>query len=176
MGTCRKQDVAKGDAILKPVKHATVHIAHGGLDADVDCGIAPLVMEAWKAGIVTRQCCEADRDGQVWIQFATVTDLTTFLDIAAGNDSELGSLYDRVLYGYDRLANPVPAQWRYEVAVHDFAVEEVEVEDEVWEEIRFGPPEFEVFVSVRFPRRDINAVLRRLKNHNRTFRGRLPSP
>jgi len=170
MNTRRAPTDSKKGRRLARAKHATVHIAHGGLKAEVDRGIAPLVLELWKAGIMTRQSCQADAQGRVWIQFQTTADLVRFLEIVTRNDFKPGSLCDRALYGYDRIAVPAPRQWQYEVVVHDFATDEIEVKDGVWREIRLGPPDFRVFTSVRFPRCDIITALRRLQKHNRMVR------
>jgi hypothetical protein len=154
--------------------HPVTHIAHGDIEAEVDRGIAPLVLEAWRAGVTTRQSCEEDPHGLVWLQFETIVDLLDFLTIVSGNSFQRRSLYDRLLYGYDRIAEPCANQWRYEIVVHDLAVDEVEIRDGVWKEIHLGSPMFQAFVSVRFPRRDIPPVFHRLKKYNRAVDRRQP--
>ena len=99
-------------AIPSSAKHCTVHVTFGEQHADIDKGIAPLIREMWRAGIVTSQCCQDSPPGWIWLEFMSSFELEKFLDIVGAYENTVGSLHDRMLYGYDRLSRPRVNQWR----------------------------------------------------------------
>lgn len=61
--------------------HPQRHIQYHTQEADVDVGLAPIVLELWKAGISTLLSCQEVTDGVAWLKFASVKDATRFLTI-----------------------------------------------------------------------------------------------
>jgi hypothetical protein len=49
--------------------HAIRRVAYDGWAAEIDCGIADLVLELWRAGIGTFYSCE-DRGGRAWLRMS----------------------------------------------------------------------------------------------------------
>jgi len=148
-------------------KHQTVRIIHGDQEADVDKQIAPLIKEMWKADIETYQSCQDNPPGWVWIQFMSSHDLERFLSIIGDYEPTLGSLRDRMRYGYDRVTGRRQGQWRYVVVADDMAIDTVGTEAGGVQEICVGPPDFMILVGVHFPQADLPLVLKRLKRFNR---------
>lgn len=52
-----------------------------GRSASVDAGIAPLVEALWRRGIFTENSCEEEPQGMCWVQFSSLRDLESFLEI-----------------------------------------------------------------------------------------------
>ncbi len=150
--------------------HVQVSISRNGFAADVDEGIAALLLECWEAGLETTQSCQ-DIGGRVWIQFMFSDDAERFLSIAAGAfDQEAGSLYNRVGGDSRAIGDAGPASaWSYTPHVVDVAVEV----DDTGRAVRAqgDGPVMHVMLSVRFPISDYPDVLERLRVNNET-----PSP
>jgi hypothetical protein len=64
-------------------QHKQTKIEFGGLRADVDEGIAPLILALWKAGILTLLSCQELEPGFVWLVLPW-TDVEPFLTIVTG--------------------------------------------------------------------------------------------
>jgi len=79
-------------------EHKTKRVVWGHQEADIDCGIAKLVLELWKADIDTCNSCENNvPKGWVWIEFATTCDAAHFMSIVARvYDEDEDSLYQRI--------------------------------------------------------------------------------
>jgi len=76
--------------------HPQVHVALGDLEADVDEGIAPLILAMWGADIDTVMSCQDNVGGRVWI-YTYGPDAERFLSLAAGvYDGDTESLYNRI--------------------------------------------------------------------------------
>jgi len=148
-------------------RHRTVHVTYGDQSAEIDEQIAPLIKEMWKAGINTCQSCEDSPAGWVRIQFFSSFEVEMFLNAIGDFDDKIGSLHDRLCRGYDRIAWPRVAQWRYEIIVADLAVEEIETDGGGVQEVCTAPPEFAMWIDVYFPFDDLADVLKRIKRHNR---------
>jgi hypothetical protein len=126
----------------------------------IDVEIAPLIRALWDRGIETSNSCQDNTDDHfVWVEFASAADASAFLDIVVG--SRIGgwrSLYRRAMAD----VHDVNGTWRYAVNPVNFGVDEDIIDDEVHER-RIGPNDIDFFVSIRFPKRDLAAILRRLR-------------
>lgn len=143
-----------------PTQHRQVRVTVGGIVADVDEELAPLIEQLWKAGIATSLSCQENRPGIAWIMFPLVGDLSRFLDIVAEYDPEDASLYRRI-----SLASDDEGCWEYDVLPEDDALHEEFLNGGV-EEWHEGEACFYFNVSVRFPRTDLPTLLQRLMRHN----------
>ena len=153
-------------AIPNLAEHRTVHVTLGDRQADIDEKIAPFVKEMWRADIVTSQSCQDSPPGWIWLEFVSQFHVETFLNIVGDYENTVGSLHDRMLHNYDRLARPRVGQWRFEAIVHDMGVDIVE--DGAGEREEYaGCPDFAVFISMHFPQDDLPQLLARLRRFNR---------
>ena len=91
-------------AIPSSVRHSKVHVTFGEQHADIDKGIAPLIREMWQADIMTSQSCQDSPPGWTWVEFVSSFELEKFLNVVGDYENTVGSLHDRMLYGYDRPA------------------------------------------------------------------------
>ncbi|MDQ3920279.1 MAG: hypothetical protein M3348_17590 [Acidobacteriota bacterium] len=133
-------------------------VKHGDLEEEIDVLIAPLILEMWKAGIETLMSCQSAFK-KVWIQFPDVSEVEKFLNIAGGDfdHHRRGSLYDRLSDQWfvknQRFYNA--RCWEYEVGIIDFGKDQQE-----------DCPFFSLYINVRFPKRDLPAVLERMQRYN----------
>lgn len=137
-------------------EHLQVRIEWEGRSADVDAGIAPLILACWRNGIDTLLSCEENQPGVAWIMFAEPDDAKRFLDIAALPGQEM----------YQRIMGQTGTEddWEFDIAPHDF--NDVETEDDQGNIIAHhwhGPPDITFDVGVRFPAGDIPLILARMK-------------
>jgi hypothetical protein len=93
----------------------------------------------------------------VWIEFATPYDASRFLNVVIGRRGDYRTLFGRAM----GTTMDTPDVWTYAICPTNYGIDELIVDDEV-DEHRIGPNEIDFFVSIRFPRRDLPAVLRRL--------------
>lgn len=148
-------------------QHRQVYISYNGQDAEVDEGIAPLILELWKAGICTTLSCQ-DNCNRVWIEFLTSYDAEQFLNIIASDyDEDLDSLYSRVIGAwrpgdYEEERKWLERAWEYNVSVNDWGVMLADSGNEE----RTGSTDTLFSISVRFPKSDLTVVVERLKAHN----------
>jgi hypothetical protein len=147
--------------------HEQIHIKHEDFEADVDAGLAPLILEIWKAGIPTTMSCEENLPGWAWIDFLTAEDAEHFLSSVARYDANVYSLYNRIAQAWDPPTGAVEGCWEYTLTVNDMAVSQVEIEDGVIEESCNGSSVFFISVSIRFPRSDLPTLLRNMTDYNR---------
>jgi hypothetical protein len=113
--------------------HPQVHIEFEDMSADVDEGIADVILACWKRDITTTQSCQENRPGIAWVSFYTATDAERFVSLVA--------LYGR---GPDRW-NPRTWHWDTYVGPRPGA-----------------PSQPHFFISVRFPHADLPTVRDRL--------------
>jgi hypothetical protein len=151
--------------------HETVRVRVGEREAEIDKAIAPLIRELWKADIETVMSCEGSPQGWVWVEFFTFRDAEEFLSIAANQyeaEPPYECLYQRIARQWQSTAEPYEADdWQYEVHPEDISLIWRHDFDGVhvgWEPD--GPAELVLCVSVRFPRRDLPAVMMRLREFN----------
>jgi hypothetical protein len=156
----------KKEKLTMPNTHKQVMIEVNRRKADVDEGIADLIVELWKADIDTFMSCQDNRPkGYVWIQFASAYDGDAFLNIVAQNPELEGqTLYNRIHNRWD----VIKKTWRYSIAVFDYGLIEDEGEDNTLEESHTGDVELRFTVSIRFPLSDYETVLSRMVEHNKS--------
>jgi hypothetical protein len=133
--------------------HPQVHIEWDGEEAEVDEGIAPLILAIWKNRLWTMNSCQ-DNFGRVWVEMPA-SDAEQFLNIAAGPvDPDLESLHNRVTGEWvpegDWESFRRDRAWRYDVHPENLA----RPEDE---------PNIQFSVSIRFSFGDLPEVIRRLE-------------
>ena len=153
-------------------EHKMVPVEYSGLSALIDEGIAPLIRELWKAGIVTLMSCEENRPGWMWIDFAHVTAAEHFVSIVARYETGIESLYNRIRGEWEPLTGDLVGKWQYAVSPMDVAVEESETDGHI-EEACVGPSVFLFTLSIRFPKADYSTVLARMREHNRKTRAEM---
>jgi hypothetical protein len=135
-------------------EHDTVLIQ--GIPIDVE--IAPLIEALWLRDIDTLNSCQNNGDNhQVWIEFATPFDASRFLNAVVGRLGDFRTLYGRAM----GTTMDTPDVWTYAAHPWNYGIEESIIDDEVHER-RIGPNEVDFSISIRFPRRDLAPVLRRL--------------
>jgi hypothetical protein len=136
--------------------HPQVFISDGAICADVDEGIADLILELWRAGIDTYLSCQNDPSGRVWIDMP-IQAAKSFLTIAARPfDDDMESICNRSVGqsapdDFERYLTE--RAWHYAVRPWNCS------EDE-------GTVDVEADFSVRFPQTDYDEVLRRFRVHN----------
>lgn len=159
-------------------RHPQVKIHHGKYRASVDKGLAPLILELWKAGWETLQSCQRHTTGRVWVEFARAWHLEAFLNVVAPYDSAPGSLWRRAkAWGFGQFgaaSEPIGARgeqeekgaWSYHVSMTDGSY------CEATGDRLPGGPRFMLSINVLFPRRDLATVLARLHEHTKPVRVR----
>lgn len=146
-------------------KHPQVTITHGERVAEVDEGIAELILELWKADINTAMSCQHNQD-RVWIMFPTATDAERFLNTVVVFDDDIDSIYNAVtsvVEPDDWETYRAERAWRFDAEAHDYGTEWPEDDGPV---IETGPRDFAIGISVRFPHSDYTTVLARLQAAN----------
>lgn len=145
--------------------HPQVVIQHGDQEAEVDEGIAPLILELWKAGIDTMMSCQ-DNNGRVWLAFPDPVDATGFLNLAADFDTDVHSLYNALGAGEyepeDWENFRENRAWHYQASPIDYGAG-LGDDDELYDR---GYRDFGFHISIRFPQQDYPVVLARLKAWN----------
>lgn len=157
--------------------HPAVTVAHNGLAAGIDIELSPLILETWRAGIVTIHSCQdvgenvaglAERlphldklvrreTGRASIGFGSAEGLVAFCD-AVANAGPRDGLYERLVHW------ATPDAWQLVLALQDrgLADEEPAAALDGTPLTRFEAASFQV----RFPRSDVAEVTERLRRHN----------
>lgn len=155
-------------------EHKTKRVVWGDREADIDRGIANLVLELWKADIDTRNSCENNVPrGWVWIEFTTAFDAEAFLNIVAQDyEDDANSLYQRINRIWQNDHIDESKDWIYHAYPVDVSLDHVVDEIEgTCSVVPDGPPQFMLTVSVRFPRKDLAEVTRRMVKWNKEQSG-----
>lgn len=152
-------------------KHTQVEVSFEDQSAFVDEGIAPLILELWKAECDTVLSCQENRPGVVWVCFSTAADAERFLDIVARYEEDVDSLYNRIAHQWARdeepHEGPPPDDWKYTAVLNDFAISDGnELPDGSIEQSHAGRCCFSFGISVRFPASDMPVILQRLREFN----------
>jgi hypothetical protein len=147
-------------------QHKTVLVKWDGFEARIDKNIAPLIREIWKAGIFTFNCCEENRPGIIWIQFASVFEAEAFINIVARYEEGVDNLYNRIRQEWSRGDGIIPGAWEYDVHPIDYSVDQRFLKDGSIEESSTGPSEFLFTMSIRLPKEDYPTLLERMKEYN----------
>lgn len=154
-------------------EHKQVKVEWNGMTADVDEGIAPLILALWRAGINTFNSCQENSPGVAWVEFVSAQDACEFLNLVAvyPSEDELRIVNDRTYVGdvpfwetlYWRATSPGESgAWTYDVHPMNYGVEEDVINDEVVS-TKVGPSDFDFSVSIRFPTTDMALILERLE-------------
>src|SRR5262249_19515962 len=99
-------------------EHPQVRIKYRSQTADVDEGIAPLIMTIWRCGIRTMMSCQEGAYGYVWLCFPNTWEASKFMNIIAVYAPEPDSFYQRMLNLFDGVPHP----WKYKTNVDDYAL------------------------------------------------------
>lgn len=162
------RDVATSLPLEKAaVMHEQVSIQVGAFAAEVDSEIAPLIVELWVAGWGTQKSCQNHNEmGKVWVAFVDTSDVEAFLNAIATHSDEHDSLWRRASDFWFQTTKVQSehfrgGNWEYHASVYDEAYDE---EHTTW--VAHGSPKFRVYVSVLFPRSDLQDVTERLRAFN----------
>lgn len=138
--------------------HLQAHIMHGLLEADVDEGIADLILACWRADIHTVNSCQENRPGTIWIEFGSADDAARFVDLVAPHEDEkwAASDFDTL---WNRACGGEPEAWEWSANLSDLSEELDEDKDEI---IMEGPTQAHFYISVRLPHRDMPVLVQRL--------------
>ena len=163
--------------------HPAKVVVHGGMVAEVDLELAPLVLEIWQAGIETIHSCQdvgenigglaaqlphlaetARRElGRASIGFPGSEPLLVFLE-ALANAGPRDLFYERMAHWAS------PDAWQLVLGIQDLALERDEgdpgaqaLAPDGTPRSRFGVASFQV----RFPRGDAAEMTERMRRHNR---------
>jgi hypothetical protein len=165
----------------RPPQHRRVVVRHGTIEAEVDEGIADVILATWRAGIVTEESCQGRHDEASLVKMAYVAfhapeaerwtkivcadapwlgevDHSTYPPtVTGGEDGPLSREQEawlkrhREQIGYE---GPRKRLWRYEFQPFDG-----------WGmSVHFS-------VLICFPSNDIGEVLARLREHNTKKKG-----
>lgn len=157
--------------------HPAVEVAHGDLRAEVDVGLAPLVLEIWRAGIGTIHSCQdvgenvaglarrlphleevvRRQTGRASIGFGHPELLLRFYD-ALANAGPRNDFYERMVHWAS------PGAWEALAGIHDTGLEEATGPPAAdgTPLTRFTAPSFQA----RFPRTDVDEMVERMRRHN----------
>jgi hypothetical protein len=146
---------------MSATKHKQVSITWQDRQAEVDKGLAPLILALWKLDIDTCNSCQENMPGIAWIEFLTSMDAEEFLNIVAVHPEEFDAapscetMYDRIV------GCGTEDDWQYDAHAFNYGVDEEIVGDEVGE-TPIGPTDFGFSISIRFPRTDLPLIQERL--------------
>ena len=153
-------------------EHKQVSIRWMGHEAEVDAGIADLILVIWMSGIDTLMSCQETEPGRAWIEFPTVQDALKFLNRVAVHPTENYPPIKDTLYGRIIGAGSKDG-WDFSAFPDNWAVEE-----EVWDGFenftRMGDADFDFAVGVWFPTTDIPLVTATLTGSNKPPTDRAP--
>lgn len=152
---------AKACYVLCMTRHEQVHISYGEQEADVDEGIADLLLACWRLGIDTNLSCENNvPEGYIWINFDGPEDALLFADLAAPRyDPEMDSTYQRAAQVW---SGAEPAWiWKCHPTDLNIAVD-IDEDDCMIETPMSEQSCFWLSVAVRFPQCDYEPILARL--------------
>lgn len=145
-------------------KHNTKHIKWEDNEADVDEEIADLILNCWKLDINTYMSCQNNEPKDwAWVQF-DIFGGQEFLNICANDfDDEMDSLYNRVTHSWSDNNGSKKAMikdefWQYSVDPMDLSVHFHEDEEGELDIQITGEPDIIMSFSVRFPRKDTEAI------------------
>lgn len=126
------------------ITHATNSMYNPIYDdhVDIDKNISELIEYIWLNGISTTLSCENNApENYIWIEFETFFDLEMFLEIVFKDFNSGDNFYDRGFPGWG-----INEGWYYEINATKNKKHKVSID-----------------ISVRFPRKDHNIILEKLK-------------
>jgi hypothetical protein len=136
--------------------HKTKLVTVGRNSEQIDVNIAPLIEELWKRNINTTNSCQSNPTGFIWIQFMSAMDAELFLNIVTRGNHKV---YENAS-GFSNKKD-----WMYNVSTDDINSHlDFDDDEKTVDIIHEGYPKFMMFVSIRFPKSDLAAVLEAIKN------------
>jgi hypothetical protein len=151
------------ESLMDDTMHPQTRIRWGDWEADVDEGLAPLLLEIWKRGLRTQMSCQENEPGVAWIAFASLMEAQLFLDLVALRlcDEDKQTVNDRTHVAkvsiwrllYSRMVGCGDDRWKYSVYVHN------------WGDSPTRRPQVQFMMSVRFPVSDIPLIMEQLQGH-----------
>jgi len=152
----------------RPRKPNLTVVQHGDWTAHVHPAMAPLMIEIWKAGIVTIDSQPETRIGWIELEFMTPRDARKFLNLVARYDVDPFGIYNRIRG--DWVANDteqeVHGRWEFGLHPCDIAIEQDETDENGADERTTGPVDFQFAVSIAFPISDVPMLVKRLREYN----------
>lgn len=140
--------------LLFPLRHRQVAIRYNDLAANVDEGIADLILACWRADIWTWGSCQ-NVNGFIWIGLPNAFMGERFLTAAIGDRSpDFDSVYRRLLFGSDEV---LPED--FDFAAWEERCWRVRACADDWNEESDSPPEVVIGINVDFPVADYDTVL-----------------
>jgi len=129
--------------------HKEILVSYGNLQAEIDEGIAELVLECWKAGIVTSFCCENEGDsGEIWLQFPKPEYARKFMNITMC-DADPGEAW----------------KWEYSAGISDLSI--FSRPGIPWQKRKIGKlRKYQLTIGIRFPILYYERLLNNLKKYN----------
>ena len=102
-------------------EHKQINIQYGEMAAEVDEGIAPLILEMWKADIMTFMSCENNNNeynnlGDVMWVLIDEFDVSPFLNCIFGEGDRVG------LYYRAKMETESEDDWMYDVLIDDLSL------------------------------------------------------
>ncbi|MDQ3646953.1 MAG: hypothetical protein M3345_08490 [Actinomycetota bacterium] len=140
--------------------HRQVRIHHGTFEADVDEGIADLILEMWRAGIETVSSCQEPVAGfvQVWL---TADSAKRFAQVVLPFEDPDDSMYARAL----KRTEDEDQDWMWSANIDDAGLMcDIDDDEIIWSHTGVG--EWEILLAVYFPHSDQDEILDRLRRSN----------
>jgi hypothetical protein len=129
-------------------EHKQVVVGWQGRSAEVDEGLAALILALWQKDIDTVMSCQENFPGVVWVMFRTPVDARRFLDLTDYT----------IEWKFDVYPRDMAPLLRSPEVTSRLAPEEAEKLSQLVGEGTF----FELRVSVRFPAADLPRVMERV--------------
>lgn len=147
--------------------HKQVHIKYKDHEADVDEGLADLILNLWKLDIYTSMSCENNNDDNiVWLNFPHAIESEKFMNVAVKYDTDM---YHRAMGYTDE------DDWTIDTNLENYGVDLIfdEKDEDIVDEKFNGTNDFYLSVSIRFSISDLKEVeknvleaIKELKNKN----------
>jgi hypothetical protein len=156
-----------------PYNHKTKHISYEGIEADIDEGIADLILLLWQKNISTTMSCENNvPESYVWIEFASVFEAEKFIDkIRPEFSQDICSLYNRIMLDWASTADSQTKYWIYSIKPRN--INAGYIEDEGGKgalPIITGRMASHFEVGIRFPQSDLQEIYDRIKGKNKNVK------
>ncbi len=126
-------------------EHKQVVVEWQGRKAEVDEGLAPLILALWQRGIETVMSCQENRPRVVWVMFRSPLDIKRFLDLTDYT----------IEWEFNVRPKDMAPFYRSKEATLGLPPEEAEKLNQL---IGDGPF-FELLMSARFPTADLPRVM-----------------
>lgn len=155
--------------------HKTVRVTVGRHSADIDEMLAPLIQEAWTAGIATAYSCQGQLDSPLegarlaYVTFPSAQDAERFISLVIPAERDV--TYSRIVQQRhaalpkfqphtSQRARRSSGSWEYTIDPRDNTRGQAKAYEPC------SPVQFSLWITIRFPNQDIAMVLARLCRHN----------